>query len=390
MERICDKERCTGCAACMGTCPVSAISMKVGKLGALYPYIDQGLCVDCGLCVSVCPENEPVQLNAPVISYSAYASDQQERISSASGGASAMLVETILEGGGAVYGCVQEKGMVIRHIRVTDRTAANLIKGSKYVQSNIAEVYAPVREDLERGMEVLFTGTPCQVAGLRKYLGRDYDNLYLVDLCCHGVASSALLESHLTSLNVDLSDLHVDFRIKRNERIEYGLYLKAADKYVYRKRAYADAYMTGFLSGLMFRENCFSCRYAQADRCADITLADHWAMGKSSDPLMSLKNGLSTILVNTVKGKSLLEKVADRLKLEARPFEESFRNGQFQHPFPKPSSYDGFVELYESKGYRAACQKYIPSLQRRIFFNDLKSRYYKWPLRQNIRKLLKR
>ena len=390
MEKICDIGQCSGCGACKAKCPVGAIRMIEGSLGALHPCIDQEKCIDCGLCVRMCPEVTPVCLDMPEESYASYAVSSDQRLTSASGGVASVLAEVVLSSGGVVYGCIQEKGARICHGRVDRVEDVYLLKGSRYVNSSLENIWMLLQKDLDAGLEVLFVGTPCQVAAVKKYAGGKAGKLILVDLCCHGTPPYRLLMDHLENLGRDYSDSKVSFRMKCDGKIKFVFNLIGEDGgSSVMNEACEDDYMTGFLCGLFLRENCFSCRYARRERCGDITLADHWGMGASADPEMSLSKGLSTILVNTETGKGLLDRAAGLLALECRPFEESFRNGQFIRPFTRPDDYEKFVRVYAEYGYAAACRRFIPRYQRAMRIKQLKDWYYRWPFRQFIRKKLK-
>ena len=224
METICEKEKCTACAACMNICAHNAITMEAySSLGYVYPVIDASKCVDCGLCAKTCPANNPIGLHKPLKAFAAISKNHDDLMTSASGGASSVLCQTILKRGGIVYGCVQRNYKDIAHRRISSYEDYTLMKGSKYVQSNIGYIYRDVKADLNNGKEVLFTGTPCQIAGLKAYLRKDYERLYLVDLVCHGVPSQKLLREDVESLlkdypNADRSKICVEFRQKKRQR----------------------------------------------------------------------------------------------------------------------------------------------------------------------------
>ena len=209
-------------------------------------------------------------------------------------------------------------------------------------------------------------------------------------MCCHGAPSQTLLNEHLAYLGWPNSD-KVEFRKKLPSGIEYAFTLyDRQGKCTYSHMAQKDYYMTGFLNGLFMRESCFNCQFARPERCADITLADHWAMGMSEDPEMVISKGISTVLVNTEKGARLFSLAQSLLVYEERPMTEALRNGQFIAPTSKPEEYDQFVQYYNKEGYAKACDKYLPALQRKMRVHKIKSRYYKSPIRQFIRKLLKK
>ena len=389
MLEICDNTQCTGCGACVSVCPKGAVSLKEGRLGALCSSIDTEKCVDCGLCAKVCPVTSPVTLNKPRNSYASYAHSSQERTTSSSGGAAAVLTNHMIKKGGVVYGCAMDRGMKIGHKRIGNLAEASLLKGSKYVYGPINTVLPQIRQDVKDGRMVLFIGLPCQVAAVINAVG-EAENLITIDMCCHGAPSQTLLNEHLAYLGWPNSE-KVEFRKKLPSGIEYAFTLyDRRGKCTYSHRAQKDYYMTGFLNGLFMRESCFNCQFARPERCADITLADHWAMGMSEDPEMVISKGISTVLVNTEKGARLFSRAQSLLVYEERPMTEALRNGQFIAPTSKPDEYDQFVQYYNKEGYAKACDKYLPALQRKMRVHKIKSRYYKSPIRQFIRKLLKK
>lgn len=379
MIDICEKERCTGCAACMNICAHNAISMTEEEiLGYIYPEIDQDKCIDCGLCVKTCPVNTPVKLNAPLKAFAAISEDHDDLMTSASGGASSVLVNSVLNKNGIAYGCAQRNYKHISHERIDKIEDAHLLKGSKYVQSNIGYIYRDVKEDLKAGKKVLFTGTPCQIAGLKSFLKKDYDNLVLVDLVCHGVPSQKLLTEDVEYLlhdypNVDKEKVHVEFRRKKKSPeifepdwgafISYGFYNKKENKvFAHKKKKQkflVDNYITAFMAGTIFRENCYICPYAQSQRGSDITIADFWGLKKCSVPTTE---GVSLLLANTQKGLRFINEFREKFILCERPVEEAIKgNGQLLHPSFRPNERDLFLNTYpnnKTKAYKTSLKNY--------------------------------
>lgn len=372
MENICSRELCTACAACLNICPRDAIIMKeTHPCGYMYPMINRNLCIDCGLCVKVCPVNAPLQLNEPLKAYAAISSNSQNLISSASGGASSVMSDYIISKGGVVYGCAQYDYKNIKHSRIDNLKEAKLLKQSKYVQSGIGYVYRAVKDDLKQGRLVLFTGTPCQIAGLRNFLRKDYDNLFLVDLVCHGVPSQKLLidniEEILDKNNITGSNINVVFRKKTpeisNDTIQYGVFLYKDGCEIslpHRDTAFLhNDYITAFMSGVIFRTNCYSCPYAQSKRSGDLTIADFWGLGDSKIPT---EKGVSLILTNTIKGMQMMKMIASHIYFEERSLEEAIQgNGQLNNPSPCPIERPSFMMMYpQNKGlaYKNALRNY--------------------------------
>ena len=190
MLHICKKNECTGCGLCVNKCPKSCISMHVDdKLGHIYPIINQSLCIDCGICYNICPTNYPLEKHEPITAYAGWDKNIEEYKSSTSGGAASAISRYIIRKGGVVYGCAMLPGINVKHIRITKETEICKLKGSKYVQSNTYNVYNETLKDLKEGKDVLFIGTPCQTAAIKKIAEKHDKNLFTVDLICHGVPS---------------------------------------------------------------------------------------------------------------------------------------------------------------------------------------------------------
>lgn len=360
---ICIKDECTGCTACYNTCPHSAISFKEDDRGFLYPCIDETRCVDCGLCRKVCPNNTPVSRSEEQEAFVATAKSIEEQRTSTSGGLASVLSRYIIRQGGIVYGCTGEECTNIHHVRISSEDEISRIKGSKYVQSNLGLCFGAIKKDLQQGITVLFVGTPCQCAGLRSYLQKDYDNLYVVDFVCHGVPSQKILGDAIR-YNVksdNLNGIEVQFRYRKgdNERSVYGLRLIKDDGVVYQKDWPENDYITGFLRGVFYRESCYSCKYATPKRISDITLGDFWDKKKERS-ISKEALGLSSVICNTEKGKIIIGDIDDMLNAESISIDSLIQcNRQMRAPFPQPTSYALFNSTYITRGYLNASHKIL-------------------------------
>ena len=386
MTEICDINLCTGCAACASVCAHKAISMvEVPPHGYLHPKINNDLCVDCGLCSKTCPANNPPEFNSPLTAFAAISKNHDDLMSSSSGAASSVLATHIIKKGGVVYGSVEEDYAHIAHQRIDSLGDLPKIKGSKYVHSYTTDIFPKVKADLQQGLEVLFLGTPCQIAGLRKYLRKSYDNLTLVDLCCHGVPSQKFLRDDVEHL------CDVTFRNKGDMSKpwdRYGIYLSGKEKNMIISPFLKDNYITAFMSGLLFRENCYTCPYARAERVSDITIADFWGyQGKQ----IKTDDGISLLMPSTEKGMQLIESCQSAFYCEERLAAEAIKgNGQFNHPSSRPKERDTFLRMYSEdmqEAYRIALRDYIKNYKKRI----LKGKVYKVlkPLTVLKRKVIK-
>jgi F420H2-dehydrogenase, beta subunit len=375
MDKICDKDICTGCGLCASICPKNSIKMvTIGKLGHLYPQIDQEKCVDCGLCKKKCPSlNTPIQ-TAPITAYAAIAKDNEEYHSSTSGGAASVFSRYIIEKGGVVYGCavVEDDDVVdIRHIRVDMIDELYRLKGSKYVQSRITEIIPLLKEDIKNGKEVLFVGTPCQCAAIKNLYNKTPDNLYLVDLICHGVPSLSLLKRHIRNVLPNKQINKLSFR----EGNEYKLSLNVNTESAYCKSMltdrFSDFYYDTFIDGVTFRESCYTCRYAKPYRCSDITIGDFWGLNKDAvQDFPEHSKGTSVLLPITDKGVDLIDATKTKLYIIERIVDEAVKgNHQLQHPINKGWRTKMFRYLAKSLRLETA---YSISIWDRIVRNSLR------------------
>ncbi len=345
---ICDINKCTACGGCMNICSKGAISFLCDELGRTVAVIDEEKCINCGLCKKVCPANKMFKGNYPNKCYAAWSSDENYRTTCASGGISTGFAKAVLENNGVVYGTVF-RGTDLVFDKAEDVDDAEKFKGSKYVQANAALIYKDIKMSLIDGKQTMFCGTPCQVAGLKSYLGKEHDNLITVDLICHGTPPISYLKDHIKSIT-DKEISNVNFRGEK----DFFLTLFDNDEVIYSKKSQLDTYFTAFLEGLTFRENCYECPYAKEERVSDITIGDFWELNKKE--MKNQYNGrISVVLINTSKGHTFWEKVKDRFIYEERPVDEAIAgNGQLRHPSIRHKDRDKFCEDYKEKGFAKA------------------------------------
>lgn len=339
MRTICERHSCTGCGLCVSQCPVSCITMKHGKMGHLFPCIDNKKCIDCGLCTKKCPVLNPVELNAPQHAFAAWAKDESDYRSSTSGGASSVLSQYIINQRGVVYGCAVSPGAIIEHIRIDKKEDLHKIKGSKYVQSSIVRVLPQVKKDIKDNRKVLFLGTPCQIAAIRRLFTDLPDNLILVDLICHGTPSQKSFHNYLKR-HVHLNEIDdIKFRSEEGYKIEAfkSNHIIYTSPELWSCR-YKDYYYNAFIDGFSFRDSCYQCRYASSNRCSDITIGDFWGLGKelSCDDIPEHKYGVSLVLPVTDKGQTIFNEIFDEMNVFERPIIEAVNgNGQLKRPEEK-------------------------------------------------------
>lgn len=376
MKEITPFNECTACGACINICNHSAIKFVEISYGCLYPQIDTSLCVDCGLCLSVCPNNLDIKLSLPKRAFAITVIDENIKKNSTSAGAAFVLAKFILRNNGVVYGCTGEDCWHVKHIRIINEEELIRLQGSKYVQSDIGLIFREVKKDLKNEKQVLFIGTPCQVAGLKAFLKKEYLNLYTIDFVCHGVPPQHVLTEVLKSYKKVLrqKQYSVSFRKKDGEGNSfYGLFLtdnkgrKIIDE-VFPK----NKYITAFLLGLFYRENCYSCKYACLHRVSDITLGDFWDDEGKYYKYLKCKNNLSSFLINSVKGEYLFSQVEKEIVLSPISLEEmQSRHEQLIHPLLPYRKRPIFLRLYKSKSINIAISKSLKTFYLRKRFSNI-------------------
>ena len=375
MVDICEKSLCTGCHACVNICGKKAISMQPDSLGFLYPHIDAALCVDCGLCARICPVNHPSKAVYPATVYAVQSADRADLMSSTSGGAASVFSQYVINQGGVVYGCSGSDITHICHKRIDTFSELNQLKGSKYVQSEIGLVFQQVRDDLKAGKKVLFTGTPCQVAGLKNFLRKDYETLITVDLVCHGVPSQQLLLDEIRRNKIISQDSSITFRKKGTfaKDLKYGIYIENDNHLVYAKDYPKGYYIMGFMAGLFLRNSCYSCHWTTPNRCSDITLGDFWGLGNLKNEEMNKGRGISEVLLNTEKGTLFFEACKSLFHWEERFVQEAINgNGRFKRPSERHPLYYKFQQMYMTEGFTRCSRKCLRRDYRRYYITSLK------------------
>lgn len=346
--------------ACLNICSHSAIKVVEDSLGFRYPMMDEQSCTKCGLCFKVCPQLTTSAFNNATICYAAAMANEDELLTCSSGGVGTVLAQTVVKNGGIVVGCSGEDMHHVRHIVADSVAALESLKGSKYVQSEIGkELYRRIRNELVAGRLVLFIGTGCQVAGLKHFLLKPYENLMTVDLVCHGVPSQRMLNENIASYR-DIDPNSVRFRRKVPKAygasaIRFGWSATTHSGASISIPWHREPYLAAFMSAIDFRSCCYSCKYARPQRVGDITIADFWSLGK--DSALSKSSGVSLVLVNSEKGATLLKQSASQLRLERREINEAIEgNDQLHEPSHSNSRRKRFEQLFVKKGFVAAAK----------------------------------
>lgn len=368
MPKLAEKNQCTGCTACVSICPRNCIQMKKDNAGFEFPVImERSACIACGACERVCPVlmKKKDDENLSTSAYAAFSNNNALRLESSSGGIFSELAATILQRGGVIYGASYDDEGVVRHIEIKEQTELGKLQGAKYSQSILGDCFLSIKKQLDSGRIVLFSGTPCQVAGLKAFLKRDYENLVCIDFVCHGVPSPMVWEKYVKyrSLtdNSDSFPQHINLRNKESGWSHYAYSVKFAyaDKKRYLCKNGDDPFMQLFVKDYILRESCSSCHFKGYHRVSDITLGDFWGIW-NINPKMDDNKGTSLILTHTAKGEKMMNAVSENIKCEQVYLEQAAReNPSLLRSSVHKQNRDIVLKTIESENF----QEILPLLQ---------------------------
>lgn len=326
MIEIIKKQDCSGCHACYNVCPVNCITMIGDKEGFLYPKVDDTKCINCGLCEKVCPILNKEKIQNEPHAYACLNKDERIRMESSSGGIFTLLAEQVIDDGGVVFGAIFYKKFAVIHSYVESKEELSKLRGSKYVQSIIGNTYKQAKGFLTQGRKVLFTGTPCQIGGLKSYLGQFYGNLICIDIVCHGVPSPDVWHKYVEyrEEKAGFSTQRIAFRRKDEGWKRYSVSFLFKNNTEYRQTHDKDLYMKSFLKNICLRPSCYECEFKSIHRKSDITLADFWGI---QNVLLKMDDdkGTSLIFVNSDIGKSIIEQIRDKIICEEVDISEAVK-----------------------------------------------------------------
>lgn len=385
MIHIESKEDCVGCNACTQKCPVGCISMNEDSEGFLYPSVNTELCIQCGLCDRVCPvinRNEP---RLPLKSFAAKSVNNNLKKESSSGGLFTLLGEEIIKDGGVVFGAAFDEEWNVIHAYTESADGLSLFRGSKYVQSSVGNSYIQAKKFLKDGKQVLFSGTPCQIAGLKKFLRKDYDNLLCVEVICHGVPSPLVWRKYLRSIvsnkqghkDVLNNITNISFRDKTISWKKYSLLISSSSKIILSQKHYHNDYLLAFLRNFILRYSCFKCPARKGRSGADIMLGDFWSVSRLYPDFYD-DNGVSLCLIYSAKGASFINKLKiDSIEIK---YEEALNNINIERDVNVPEERTTFFTDFNKSGVKVL-QEYVKAGNKhpvRVLFENVSDKIKKY------------
>ena len=359
------KNKCCGCSACVNKCPHDAIRMVRNNEGFSYPEINADLCSKCNVCESVCSVLSVADKRHPVTlleeAYGAVVKDKKLQYESSSGGVFSLLAENILKDDGIVFGAAFSDDFgSVKHISISDVSDLYKLRGSKYIQSETGNSFSDIKNRLEQGQKVLFSGTPCQVAGLKVFLHKDYDNLLCADVICHGTPPAALWQKYLDHIEKQYNGktVSVNFRHKERGWKEFGLNLEK-ENIRYYKSMKEDPYIRMFLRNYCLRESCYQCKIKNDGYQSDITIGDFWGV-ETIAPEISDDMGVSLVIIHTNKGENLFEKIQPLIKSIPVAKDQSVsHNSAYYKSVVRPNERNFFFEDMNKLSWDKLTKKYL-------------------------------
>lgn len=350
---------CTACAACISACPKGCITMQEDREGFLQPKIDMSLCIECHKCEKVCPILNPIAIpqDFETKAYAAINREDEVRAQSSSGGVFFPLAKWVIEQGGVVFGARWNEKWEVVHDYAEDIEGVKAFMRSKYVQSVVGDTLKQAKSFLEAGRWVLYSGTPCQIGGLKAYLGKEYDKLVTVDLICHGVPSPGVWRSYLKDYHEGETILDINFRDKRKGWLDFLKEVTTTTTTTtttYRVNTLKHPFMNGFLYDIYLRKSCYNCEFRKFHRSSDLTIADYWGVDVVC-PEMFDNQGTSIMFAHTEKGEHILHQITDSFVIIEQDSSNAFLyNPSLVKNPPVPDGRSSYFLFYRLFGFRYA------------------------------------
>lgn len=363
---LCKTELCTGCAACANSCPKQCIQMVADGEGFLRPTVDAGQCVSCGACQKACPILQPKVCNDETVAYAAIHKDENIRMKSTSGGVFSLLGQWIFNHNGVVIGAAYADDFSVEHRCAQSMAELSSLRTAKYAQSRIGNTYQKVKQLLADGRYVLFSGTPCQVAGLRTFLGKDYERLILVDLICHGVPSPAVWSRYIDYRSKTDSSgaapTSVNLRSKETGWPGYSVRFDYENGIHYSARNSEDPFMRCFIGDFCLRPSCYSCKFKGISRSSDFTLGDYWGVWNQL-PEYNDGKGTSIVLVHSAKGRKIWSETEAQIQSQKIDIAHCMdENTSAIQSSKTPAIRSLFMQRYLEEDFNALIEELLPPL----------------------------
>ncbi len=371
-----EKELCTGCGACLNICPHNAIELNEDEKGFLKPSINSLQCSDCKSCQNICPVKNSVSKNieSPAV-YCAINTNEQIRLKSSSGGLFFLFAKNIISENGVVFGCVWDENMQPKHTYTQSLTNLEKMFCSKYVQSHTQNTFKEVKQFLLQNKNVLYSGTPCQIAGLKSFLRKDYDNLFLVDLICHGVPSRKTFEMFKNEFcekhNLEDKIININMRSKITDWGKPFTTVITTKNNEYIVPFEQNDFLESFLHNYNIGDACINCKFNSLPRFGDVTIGDFCGVDEF-DKTLNDKKGISILFINSEKGKRLFDKIKEDCRVKSVPFEKAIEYNQNVIKPSKPNLFRDkfFKSIINGKSLKesmALARNKYPSFLKMIF-----------------------
>ena len=389
MLEIKNKKDCCGCGTCEKVCPHKAIKMGEDKCGFLFPNIDLDACIDCKICENICPVlNHSNEKDKEHKVFAAYSKDSQTRFEGSSGGMFGMLAKSVIAQNGKVYGAAFDKNLKLKCTSAETEQELTPLYKSKYLQSDLGNSCYEIEMELKKGRKVLFVSTPCQVYALKRFLKKDYENLILVDFVCHGVPSQAFFDKckNFVENKEKIKILDLQFRTKKKNGATphyYTITYDKSGKICKKTQLYVKSpFYYGFQKYITLRDSCYDCQFSHSNRCSDITIGDFHSIDKYVKGINRF-DGVSTVVINTEKGKNVWETISENVIYYEIDFETLYNNGGLMcGGTQKPKDRDAFVVDLEERPFEQVFSKHLDGSR-----EYTKQLYYAMPT--VVRKILK-
>lgn len=386
-KTICEENICVGCGVCANVCAKKCIEMKKSNEGFLYPVVNISECTNCNACVIKCPQNSVAETDKSEF-YMAWHKNKDVLRKSSSGGVFTALADAVLNGNGVVAGAYYDcSTREVQHIIIDTKSELDKLRLSKYYQSNTQNIFVDVKKMLANNKRVLFSGTACQIAALKSYLGGNHANLLTVDVLCHGVASKKIVDEYIADKQKRYKKKITDYRFRvKDEKSGWqdgyrtGMQLFFEDGTSRIQDKLTDTFFVGFNNNLFLRESCYNCKYCGQDRVSDFTIADFWGVSEERANEIQQNLGVSLMLVNSDKARDLLVKLKQDLYYEKIDPQEAIPyNLALVKPQPRPETRGNFFEIMEKSGF----DKAVKSLMKKYYFKCNVKRMIKLFLGEN-------